>query len=442
MTARKIFEEQFSEDNLKQKYEDHVLLSGATGIDHLTHQNFWANLDQQIFIASSKVLNGSYKITKYKLKLISKGRGKVPRVISIPTIRDRVVLRALCDFLAEIYDSDISFKLPQSMVKAIKQDISSGHYDGFIKLDVSDFYPSIVHSEILRRLRGKIRDNQILNLIENALQTPTVIKSSRTDVAVDVGVPQGLAISNILSTIYLLNIDKIMKGISGISYYRYVDDIFVLCNNKDVSDISQDLIRRFRWIGLTIHDPESDSHKSTVGKLGEKFDYLGYTFEGARISPKEASIEKLKDSLVSIFTSYKHSRNRSKNILLWRINLRITGCVFQNKRRGWMFFFSEINNETILHVLDKYVTKLENRFGVSISPKRFVRVYHEIRHHKYETKYIPNFDSYSLDQMKELLVKYFNVNLSLLRDDQVEYEFKKKIDKQVRELLTDVQDVS
>ncbi|VVM22242.1 Retron-type RNA-directed DNA polymerase (EC [uncultured Gammaproteobacteria bacterium] len=114
-----------------------------------------------------------------------------------------------------------------------------------------------------------------------------------------------------------------------------------MCDYQSVEDISNNVIRKFEEIKLVIHEPNGDSGKSVLGKIDEKFDYLGYQFKGGLISPRTTSIEKLKDSIVSIFTSYKYAKDKNKEFLLWRLNLRITGCIFQNKSRGWMFFFLE-----------------------------------------------------------------------------------------------------
>nr|WP_246394913.1 reverse transcriptase domain-containing protein [Microbulbifer rhizosphaerae] len=415
-------------------------MSNASGIDNLTQKQFWPRLNDEVSVISRKVLAGSYRFSKYKLRLISKGRGKVPREISIPTIRDRIALRALCDFLVERHDGVIKFELPQNMVKAAKEEIQSGKYTGFIKLDVSNFYPSISHQELLRRLRKRVRHPEIIEFVQSAVATPTVSRSRATDVKGTSGVPQGLSISNILAAIYLINVDRCFSNFADIAYHRYIDDIFILCDYKDVYSIAREIVRRFRRIGLTIHDPVKAPEKSTMGKVGEKFDYLGYQFKGRQISPREASIEKLKESLVSIFTGYKHSKVKSQEFLLWRLNLRITGCIFQKKAKGWMFFFSEINDETILHNLDRYVSKLLERFGVTVSPKRFVRAFYEIRHSKYQTNYIPNFDTYSIPQMAEVLELYFAKSTAGLAEEEVVYEFRKRIDRQVRDLLTDVQD--
>jgi hypothetical protein len=352
------------------------------------------------------------------------------------------VLRALCDFLIECYKDQIKPRLPQNIVRSIKGEIRSEKFDGFVRLDVSDFYPTIKHLKLSERLRQKISNANIITFIESAIKTATVFKSSSTDKFSNRGVPQGLSISNILAEIYLLDIDKYMLKYSGIVYQRYVDDILILCDEKKAEEISCEVIEKFRQIELEIHDPKNTSGKSVIGKMDEKFNYLGYEFKGKNIKPREASIEKLKESLASIFTGYKYSKTKSKTFLLWRLNLRITGCIFQNKSRGWMFFFSEINDESILHNLDRYVEKLASRFHVTISTNKFVKTYYEIKHSKYNTKYIPNFDKYTLEQMKEVLKTYFSMkNVDSLADEKVKYEFERRIDKQVKDLLIDVQNL-
>ena len=109
MTVRKQFEYFFSETYLADIYKDHIVLSSATGIDNINQKAFWPILVDQISIISRKVLSGTYQFTKYKLKLISKGKGKIPREISIPTIRDRIALRAMCDFLIKRYHGTVTF---------------------------------------------------------------------------------------------------------------------------------------------------------------------------------------------------------------------------------------------------------------------------------------------------------------------------------------------
>ncbi|HBO5169933.1 TPA: reverse transcriptase domain-containing protein [Pseudomonas aeruginosa] len=446
MSAKIHFNKAFAIKHLESIYSAHIVLSRATGIDNLTQRQFWRTLQDQIAIISRKANAGNYTFTKYKLKLVSKGRGKPPREISIPTIRDRICLRALCEVLTKTYQSSISFDLPQDTVRIVKSCVESGKYDSFIKLDVSDFYPSIDHHILLKKLRSKIRSPIVLNLIKSAITTPTVSKSSKSDSANKKGVPQGLSISNALAAIYLIDIDKKFSNIPNAQYFRYVDDILILCNDKQKNNITRQIIKEFKSIDLTVHDPIVSPAKSSMGKLGERFDYLGYEFRNDTIkniitpitTARAGSIEKLKESLASIFTGYKHSKIKSLDFLTWRLNMRITGCVFQEKSRGWLFFFSEIKHETLLHQLDLYVDQLIKRFNVKISPKSFVRAFYEINRRRHITNYVPNFDRYTIPQMTAVLTDYFNKSVTGLTDEEIEYEFKKRIDRQSRELLVDL----
>ncbi|OOZ38092.1 RNA-dependent DNA polymerase [Solemya pervernicosa gill symbiont] len=442
MTVGGKFEKHFSVENLKETFVSHVAYSRATGIDNLDQYSFIAQLDDQVEILSRKCLAGTYKFTKYKLKLVSKGRNKVPREISIPTVRDRIALRSLCNFLADIYQKDIEFNLPQNIVKKVKNDIGSGGYDTCIKLDVADFYPSIRHKEMVSRLGKKIRNKDIKNIILSAITSPTVSVSRVTDSPSNKGVPQGLAVSNILAAIYLINIDRYLSSIDSIKYYRYVDDVLILCDGKIADEIAEMVVGRFRRIGLKVYDPLKVPEKSSIGLVSKGFSYLGYFFSGSDVTARVGSVDRLRQFLVSIFTGYKYSKQKSEEFLLWRLNLRITGCIYENKSKGWLFFFSEINDEHLLHSLDHYINKLIKRFDVGIIPKRFVRAFKELSYRKYETNYIPNFDNYDLGKMKEVLVKYFGLDVSKYQDDEIEFEFKKRLSRQVKDLQVDVMDFS
>ena len=445
------FEKNFSKEKLTNIFRENVSLSNASGIDNLNPRKLFRRIHDEINIILDKVPKGSYKFTKYKLKLVNKGRNKTPRELSIPGVRDRIVLRALSNFLRDRFEPSLNLKLPQAIVKNVKSDLKSDSFNAYIKLDVRDFYPSIKHDQLLSRIRKRIRYPYILNPIERALQTPTVSVSKPSDKPSERGVPQGLSVSNILADIYLTNIDKHLCRRSDISYYRYVDDILILCKESEAVEISCDVMKRFKRLGLDVYDPREPREskepkgKSSTGKISDCFKYLGYEFKNSKVSVRQESIDKLKSSLASIFTSYKYAnaKKRSKQFLLWRINLRITGCVFQKKSKGWLHFFLEINDEQLLHALDHFVKILMKRFHVDIEPKKFVRTYYDLKHRRRETNYIPNFDRFTLEQKKNTLAYYFGLDLGKYRsDEEIEYEFRKRIDKQVRDLEEDIGSIS
>lgn len=441
MSSYDIFEKNFKIKNLKRIYKDIVSLSPAMGVDNMSQEVFWKYQDNEIEIIKRKCLSGNYKFNKYKLKLISKGRGKAPREISIPTIRDKIALRSICDFLQEIYKDSVSFDLPQDMVVSVKNSIKKEKYDYFMKFDVANFYPSIQHDKLISRLRAKIRDKRILALIESAISSATVSKPKHDDEPSKKGVPQGLSISNILAAIYLLNIDHYFNKNDDIEYYRYVDDIMILCKSSDAVKITENLISRFKQLKLDIYDPRKNPEKSSVGLLdSDEFGYLGYFFSNGKVTARKGSVDNLRDSLLSIFTGYKHSKLKNINFLEWRVNLRVTGCIFQNKSKGWMYFFSEINDEKLLHELDNFLNNLCKRFGVNIKLKSFVRAFYQIKYYRRETTYIPNFDEYDINDKSYVLTYYFNKSINGMQDEEIEYHFNKRISRQVKDIETDVKD--
>lgn len=78
MNAYNILKKHFETANLKRIYKENVLLSSATGVDNMSHEVFWRFHDDEINVVQRKSLNGNYVFNKYKLKLISKGRERLP----------------------------------------------------------------------------------------------------------------------------------------------------------------------------------------------------------------------------------------------------------------------------------------------------------------------------------------------------------------------------
>jgi retron-type reverse transcriptase len=117
MTANRKFRKSFSERNLLKIYKERIKESGAIGIDRVRPAKLEPIIKSEVKFISEKVQSGGYKFTAYKEKLISKGANSNPRQISIPTARDRITLRALCECLTEIYPES-RLRLPtQSLIR-------------------------------------------------------------------------------------------------------------------------------------------------------------------------------------------------------------------------------------------------------------------------------------------------------------------------------------
>jgi len=441
MSNIKLFHTFISRENLEKTYFDKIFYTTAMGVDNISPSAFNKKYIQEIELINKKVTNNTYKISKYKLKLISKGKNKIPRDLYIPTIRDRLLLKVINDFLLTIYSEDINQKLPQTVVREVKEQLSSKNYDTYLKIDIQSFYPSINKEILVNIIKRKVRSNTFIRLINQSLN-PKNLK----DINSIEGVPQGLSISNTLAHIYLIDIDKHFISQKDLSYFRFVDDILIFCNEQNITEIKKDLQNLFHKKRLNIHPLQHHGSKSKIGKISyDPFEYLGYKFIDNKITIRDSSINNLRNGLVEIFTAYKYAKNKNIDFLKWKLNLKISGCIHEKKSKGWIFFYSQITDISLIYELDHFVKILILKFNVGEilgEIKKFSTTFFEVNHNLNNTKYIPNFDKINLDKKINMLENYFNFSCKNLTEEEIDNEFQKRIRKQISKLLIDLRDFS
>lgn len=456
MSAARHFKKAFLTRNLRRLYNERIKATGAIGIDRIRPARLEPALKVELDVIARKVASGTYTFTAYKEKLISKGQGVPPRVVSIPTARDRIVLRALCEFLGAIFP-EAALAMPQVAIDSLSIAMSSGKYAEYIKIDLKNFYPSIPHPVLFRALKKKIRKPEILALLKSAIETPTVpeSKGSKGSEPSPVGVPQGLAISNLLAEIVLLAVDAPFKTTSDIWYHRYVDDILILAPTGTSKAIADDVVAALTALGLTPHPPGTTGSKSKMGPLTEQFTFLGYEIANGSINIRRESVLRFESSLASIFTAYRHRLLRATApyeklaaiaLCRWRLNLRITGCVFEGRRLGWVFYFSQITTTERLRAVNRTIETLLRRFSLTgqIRPKSLVKAHYESkRKNKLSHSYIPNFDTMSIAQQREILSLLLGAaRIGSLSDKRISDLFRMRISAAVRELEADLSGTS
>ncbi|RQU78506.1 reverse transcriptase [Burkholderia cenocepacia] len=452
MSAAKEFGKIFSISSLRSIYVERIQNSNAIGIDRTPPRALRRRLKEELSIINKKARDGSYKFTPYKEKLISKGAMSLPRVISIPTARDRVTLRALSELLSKVFPEAV-MEIPQVKIDRLVKSLMSGKFYEFVKIDLRQFYPSVPHANLKKKIRSRIRKPEILSLIDGAITTPTVPEKRGGQGAKPsaAGVPQGLAISNLLAEIFLLDFDKQMSLMSGISYERYVDDILVLCAAGESRRLAGEMIERLEALGLRPHQLDEEGSKTKCGRIDEEFDFLGYRSCGNGLVVREQSIHKFEASLAGICTAYRHKllaakkpadKVRALGICEWRLNLRITGCIFQGRRLGWVFYFSQITNTSPLRAVDNTVESLLRRFSLDgkIKVKRLLKTLYESRRtDKRGHRYIPNFDTMTVDEQRKILATLLGATrVGTLSDEKVSQLFQMRISAAVRELEADL----
>jgi hypothetical protein len=229
---------------------------------------------------------------------------------------------------------------------------------------------------------------------------------------------------------------------SSWSYYRYVDDILVICRANQVDQIYDQLKRILGRNKLKCHPLNKEGSKSYTAPLTDGVEYLGFKIHQSGVSIRESSYRKMFRTIGSVLTEFRFKKSEER--LVWRLNLKISGCTFEGKNFGWMFFFLQTDNMRQLARLDHFIyLQLRDRGLPRLRPqiKRFIRAYHEIRYNLFDTKYIPNFDNYSVEDMRRAINEVKGASLQELNsmgEEELKKTFFTMIGKEVGDLEKDL----
>jgi retron-type reverse transcriptase len=248
-------------ENIEQVYETEISLKNIQGIDRIDSYEFNRKKKDHFAIIQRKCLTGSYRFSPYLEKLSIRGRDRPPRVISIATIRDRIVLSILKEYLHLVFPDCVNRQLPNTFIKTIKEDYGKIVKNKktntkalcLFKADINTFYDNIKHDKLLEILFQRIENKPDLMLLKHAIQTKTVPSDCRRADTHHgknlIGVPQGLAISNILANIYLRDFDEIYKAKSQL-YLRYVDDMIFVVKDTEKEELKKEVQNHLINLGL------------------------------------------------------------------------------------------------------------------------------------------------------------------------------------------------
>ena len=136
-----------------------------------------------------------------------KDGGTKVRVLSIPTIRDRVVQGALKLILEPIFEADFQpgsygyrpKRSAHQAVSKVDQAIVQG-LTRIIDLDLRAYFDNVQHSLLLYKVARRVQDTSVMKLLK------MILKSTGAK-----GVPQGGVISPMLSNLYLTEVDRMLE---------------------------------------------------------------------------------------------------------------------------------------------------------------------------------------------------------------------------------------
>jgi hypothetical protein len=201
------------------------------------------------------------------------------------------------------------------------------------------------------------------------------------------------------------DVDDAMRKL-GVTYYRYVDDVLMYGKRSAVEKAFRSLRARLGHRGLRLHP--LGSGKSTITPLSETFRYLGYSFDWPKITIRESTIERFLHSIAAKFSDYTHNKTkrlerykylteeRLAEIFIMELNERITGAISEKKRYGWIAYFNQITDLSLLHKLDSAIEGMFQRLPdfkhkAPTTLRKLRRAYYEMKFNP-QGGYVRNYD--------------------------------------------------
>jgi RNA-directed DNA polymerase len=346
---------------------------GVPGVDGMRFEDI-ETYGRERFLAElrQELEEKRYKPDAVLRVMIPKANGG-ERPLGIPTIKDRVVQAAVKIVLEPIFEADFTDnaygyrpgRSAKDAVREVHKTLKAGYVHA-VDADLTKYFDTIPHAELLRSIARRVSDGAILHLIKMWLKAPVEERSDKGKRTRrrpgNRGTPQGGVLSPLLANIYMRRFLKAweMRGNDqkfGCRIVNYADDLVILCR-RDADRALTEARHIFSRIGLSLNE-----EKTRVCKAWEEqLDFLGYSFgvqyffgSGRKYLaayPSSKSVDRLKFKLrrmVGNHMSWQSAENLARDVnrvthgwlnyfsygTLWKVYCKVESFL-QTRVRGWL----------------------------------------------------------------------------------------------------------
>ncbi len=286
-----LYDKIYREDIIEHAYKLARANGGAPGVDGVTFKEIEkSGLTEWLADLRKDLSEKTYRPSPVRRVMIPKpGGGERP--LGIPTIRDRVAQTAAKLVLEPIFEADFEdcaygYRPRRSgggAVREVHRMIRHGYTD-VVDADLSKYFDTIPHAQLLKSIARRIVDRHVLWLIKLWLKAPveerdgegrrrlTGGKQSKC------GTPQGGIVSPLLANLYMNRFLKHWRRTGCNKAFRghvisYADDFVILCRGHAVEALTWAKAVMTK-LGLTLNETKTKLRDART----EHFDFLGYTF--------------------------------------------------------------------------------------------------------------------------------------------------------------------
>lgn len=269
----------------------------AGGIDGMSIELFDTQLDTNLQKIRQELIAGTWQPEPY-LRISIPKKNKEKRQLGLLSIKDKIVQQAIKQLIEPRFEkafvsNSYGYRPGKGHSKAVRFArfcCQNKAYPYVLRLDIDNYFDTIDHELLFRRIYPLIADEEVFRLIQLCIKMGMVNKQLKWN-EICKGVPQGAVLSPMLANYYLHAFDQFVLSRTKM-YVRYADDFIILCQTQEKAETLLAECSEFLKVRLKLQ-----LNEPVISEVKEGFEFLGITIDNRQLSISPEKHKKLTERI-------------------------------------------------------------------------------------------------------------------------------------------------